>query len=105
MQACCQESAAIWKAGRIAGAHNSSDLPKGKKRGATYQIMKNRGLVAQKAKINRNPRVKKKEQYRKKVIARKGQVRDIRDSAEGAHYAGEVTGIKVNVARGRRIMN
>ena len=90
---------------RIAGAHNSADLPSGKKRGATYQIMKNRGLVAQKAKINRNPRVKKKEQYRKKVIARKGQVRDIRDSAEGAHYAGEATGIKVNVARGRRIMN
>ena len=61
--------------------------------------------VASKAKINRNPRVKKKEQYRRKVIARKGQVRDIRDSAEGAFYGGEATGIKVNVARGRKIQN
>jgi hypothetical protein len=29
------------------------------------QVLKNRGLVSHKAKINRNPRVKKREQYRK----------------------------------------
>jgi U3 small nucleolar RNA-associated protein 3 len=90
---------------RVAGTHTAADLPGDEKRAASYQIMKNRGLVASKAKINRNPRVKKKEQYRRKVIARKGQVRDIRDSAEGAFYGGEATGIKVNVARGRKIQN
>ncbi|KAL7555024.1 LOW QUALITY PROTEIN: hypothetical protein ACHAWF_018619 [Thalassiosira exigua] len=35
-------------------------------------IMKNRGLVAHKAKINRNPRVKKREQYRKALHSQKG---------------------------------
>ena len=58
---------------KVAGSH-LADLDDGVKRAASYQIMKNRGLVAHKAKINRNPRVKKKEQFRKATIARKGQV-------------------------------
>jgi len=41
-------------------------------------ILKNRGLVRHKAKINRNPRVKKREQYRKALIRRKGTVQEIR---------------------------
>jgi U3 small nucleolar RNA-associated protein 3 len=90
---------------RLAGAHTSTELAQGQKRAATYQIMKNRGLVAHKAKINRNPRVKKKEQFRKATIARKGQVRDIRDAGEGAHYGGESTGIRSNLTRSRKIEN
>jgi len=57
----------------VAGAH-AAELADGAKRAASYQIVKNRGLVAHKSKINRNPRVKKKEQFRKATIARKGQV-------------------------------
>ena len=64
--------------------------------------MKNRGLVAHKAKINRNPRVKKREQYRKALIRRKGAVREIRTD-EGHVYGGEATGIKSGISRSRKL--
>lgn len=64
-------------------------------------IMKNRGLVAHKAKINRNPRVKKREQYRKALIRRKGAVREMRTD-EGHVYAGESTGVKSGISRSRK---
>mmetsp|Transcript_942 Transcript_942/g.2002 ORF Transcript_942/g.2002 Transcript_942/m.2002 type:complete len:663 (+) Transcript_942:133-2121(+) len=66
-------------------------------------ILKNRGLVAHKAKINRNPRVKKREQYRKALIRRKGTVREVRDAAEGNEYGGEQTGIKTRISRSRKL--
>ncbi len=65
-------------------------------------IMKNRGLVAHKAKINRNPRVKKREQYRKALIRRKGAVREVRTD-EGHKYGGEQTGIKSGLSRSRKL--
>ena len=71
------------------------------KRAASYQIMKNRGLVAHKSKIHRNPRVKKRVQYRKALIRRKGQVQDVRRS-EAHGYGGEQTGIKTNLTRSRK---
>jgi len=77
------------------------DVEGGEKRGATYEIMKNRGLTAYKNKLNRNPRVKKREAYRKAVIRRKGQVRDVRDS-EAGNYGGEATGINARVVRSRK---
>jgi Sas10 C-terminal domain len=46
-------------------------------RGVSYEIIKNRGLTPHKSKLNRNPRVKKREAYRKAVIRRKGQVVDV----------------------------
>ena len=66
-------------------------------------ILKNRGLVAHKPKINRNPRVKKREQYRKALIRRKGAVREVRDAAEGNKYGGEETGIKSRISRSRKL--
>mmetsp|Transcript_21147 Transcript_21147/g.42989 ORF Transcript_21147/g.42989 Transcript_21147/m.42989 type:complete len:664 (+) Transcript_21147:132-2123(+) len=66
-------------------------------------ILKNRGLVAHKAKINRNPRVKKREQYRKALIRRKGAVREVRDAQEGNQYGGEQTGIKSRISRSRKL--
>merc|ERR1711976_492937 len=54
-------------------------------RSVGQMIMKNRGLVAHKAKINRNPRVKKREQYRKAIIRRKGAVRDVRTDEGHRH--------------------
>lgn len=47
----------------------------GIKRGASYSIIKNRGLTPHKNKLNRNPRAKKREAFRKATIRRKGQVR------------------------------
>ena len=45
------------------GSEMPEDLEQGERRAASYEIIKNRGLVAHKKKSNRNPRVKKKEQY------------------------------------------
>lgn len=65
-------------------------------------ILKNRGLVAHKAKVNRNPRVKKRLQYRKALIRRKGAVRELRTD-EGHKYGGEDTGIKSRITRSRKL--
>lgn len=75
-------------------------LGEGEKRGINHDILKNRGLTAYKSKLNRNPRVKKREAYRKAVIKRKGQVRDVRTSEAGS-YGGEATGINAKVVRVR----
>lgn len=88
----------------VSGSH-IKELDDTAKRATPYQIMKNRGLVAHKSKINRNPRVKKRKQFREATIRRKGQVRDIRDSAEGANYQGEATGIRTGISRSRAITN
>lgn len=71
-------------------------------RAVSRMIMKNRGLVPHKPKINRNPRVKKREQYRKAVIRRKGAVREVR-TEEADRYGGELTGIKTSLSRSRKL--
>jgi U3 small nucleolar RNA-associated protein 3 len=76
----------------------------GEKRAATYEIMKNKGLTPHRKKANRNPRVKKRLAYEKAVVRRKGQVREVISGA-AAHYGGELTGIKANIARSRKISN
>jgi U3 small nucleolar RNA-associated protein 3 len=88
----------------LASSDEDSDADENAKRGASYQIMKNKGLKAHKSKLNRNPRVKKRLQYRKAVIRRKGQVRDVR-VGEAGKYGGETTGIKSNLTRSRKIRN
>lgn len=52
--------------------------------------------------MNRNPRVKKREKYRKALISRKGAVREIR-TEEGHVYGGETTGIKSGISRSRKL--
>jgi U3 small nucleolar RNA-associated protein 3 len=71
-------------------------------RAVSRQILKNRGLVAHKSKLNRNPRVKKREQYRKALVRRKGAVREVRTN-EGHKYGGEETGIKSGLSRSRKL--
>ena len=75
------------------------------KRAATYEIMKNKGLTPHRKKANRNPRVKKKLQFNKALVARRGQIRDVNTSGvqTGTGYAGEQTGIKANLSRSRKI--
>jgi U3 small nucleolar RNA-associated protein 3 len=84
--------------------HNETveDGEDGDKRGANWTMMTNKGLTVQKKKINRNPRVKKREAYRKAVIRRKGQVRELR-TGEADQYGGETTGIRSDVTRGRKM--
>ncbi|KAF5908723.1 something about silencing protein 10, partial [Clarias magur] len=43
------------------------------KRGITYQMAKNKGLTPKRKKIDRNPRVKHREKFRRAKIRRKGQ--------------------------------
>lgn len=85
----------------LESSDDDSDLEDAK-RGASYEIIKNKGLKAHKSKLNRNPRVKKRMQFRKAVIRRKGQVRDVR-VGEASKYGGETTGIKANLTRSRKI--
>ena len=75
-----------------------------KKRAASYEMIKNRGLTPHRKKSNRNPRVKKREAYDKAIIRRRGQVRDV-ISGGGDSYGGESTGIKSSIAKSRKINN
>ncbi|KAG9482366.1 hypothetical protein GDO78_011188 [Eleutherodactylus coqui] len=67
------------------------------KRAITYQIAKNKGLTPKRKKIDRNPRVKHREKYRRAKIRRKGQVREVRK--EEVRYSGEISGIRAGVKK------
>ncbi|KAM8757148.1 something about silencing protein 10 [Acanthopagrus schlegelii] len=67
------------------------------KRGITYQMAKNKGLTPKRKKIDRNPRVKHKEKFRRAKIRRKGQVREVR--REETRYSGEMSGIRAGVKK------
>uniref|UniRef100_A0A182ML91 Sas10 C-terminal domain-containing protein n=1 Tax=Anopheles culicifacies TaxID=139723 RepID=A0A182ML91_9DIPT len=70
------------------------------KRKITYQMAKNKGLLARKRKNQRNIRVKNKMKFRKAMIRRKGSVRPVR--TETKRYTGE-TNIKPFVKRGIKL--
>nr|XP_033777701.1 something about silencing protein 10 isoform X2 [Geotrypetes seraphini] len=67
------------------------------KRAITYQIAKNKGLTPKRKKIDRNPRVKHREKFRRAKIRRKGQVREVRK--EESRYAGELSGIRAGLKK------
>ncbi|KFZ53080.1 Something about silencing protein 10, partial [Podiceps cristatus] len=72
-----------------------------KKRGVTYQMIKNKGLTPRRKKIDRNPRVKHREKFRQAKIRRKGQVREVQ--RELHRYAGELSGIRAGVKKSRKL--
>ncbi|NXS48688.1 SAS10 protein, partial [Balaeniceps rex] len=72
-----------------------------KKRGVTYQMIKNKGLTPRRRKIDRNPRVKHREKFRRAKIRRRGQVREVR--RELHRYAGELSGIRAGVKKSRKL--
>ncbi|CAL8338885.1 unnamed protein product [Lota lota] len=67
------------------------------KRKITYEMAKNKGLTPKRKKINRNPRVKHREKYRRAQIKRKGQVREVR--REETRYSGEHSGIRAGLKK------
>jgi len=67
------------------------------KRGITYEMAKNKGLVPVRKKEQRNPRVKHRMKYQKAKVRRKGQVRTPR--SEIKKYDGESYGIKSHVTK------
>lgn len=79
------------------------ELEDGSKRGATKDIIKNKGLRPHRKKEVQNPRKKYRNRFEDKEKRRKGTVREVRDGAAGAAYGGELTGIKANVTKGRRL--
>ncbi|KAJ5938090.1 hypothetical protein N7454_004432 [Penicillium verhagenii] len=69
------------------------------KRAITYQIEKNKGLMAKRNKDVRNPRVKKRKKYEEKK-KKLGSIRQIYKGGEGrGGYGGELTGIKKNLVK------
>ncbi|NWW49406.1 SAS10 protein, partial [Pedionomus torquatus] len=71
------------------------------KRGVTYQMIKNKGLTPRRKKIDRNPRVKHREKFRRAKIRRRGQVREVR--RELHRYSGEHSGIRAGVKKSRKL--
>ncbi|KAJ8400715.1 hypothetical protein AAFF_G00394840 [Aldrovandia affinis] len=67
------------------------------KRRITYQMAKNKGLTPKRKKIDRNPRVKHREKFRRAKIRRKGQVREVR--REEQRYSGEWSGIRAGIVK------
>uniref|UniRef100_A0A3B4BL52 Sas10 C-terminal domain-containing protein n=1 Tax=Periophthalmus magnuspinnatus TaxID=409849 RepID=A0A3B4BL52_9GOBI len=70
-----------------------------KRKGKTpeAEMAKNKGLTPKRKKIDRNPRVKHREKFRRAKIRRKGQVREVR--TEDKRYSGEVSGIRAGVKK------
>lgn len=65
-------------------------------RGATSKMLKNKGLIPKRAKINRNSRVKKREQYekaKKKVASMKSIYKGGQATLGHQEYSGEKSGI------------
>jgi U3 small nucleolar RNA-associated protein 3 len=83
-------------------AYKESQLEDGENRPASQKILKNRGLVPHRAKINRNPRLKKRVKYAKALKNRKGAVASIR-TGEVESYGGESSGIRKDIAKSRRL--
>jgi U3 small nucleolar RNA-associated protein 3 len=69
------------------------------KRAITYQIEKNKGLMAKRNKDSRNPRVKKRKKFEEKK-KKLGSIRQIYKGGESrGGYGGELTGIKKNLVK------
>nr|XP_039250276.1 something about silencing protein 10-like [Styela clava] len=77
-------------------ADNDDDETNGR-RAINYEIAKNKGLRQKRRKIDRNPRVKMRQKYRKAKIRRRGQVREYRPEIK--KYSGEASGIRIGLRK------
>lgn len=83
------------------GEQDDENIDQEERRQITYQIAKNKGLTPYRRKELRNPRVKNKNKYRKAVIRRKGQVRQVYKQTN--RYESEKFGINARVKKGIKI--
>ncbi|XP_055911342.1 something about silencing protein 10 [Eupeodes corollae] len=83
------------------GEEGEEDEGDAERRGITYQIAKNKGLMPHRKKELRNPRVKHRSKFRKALIRRKGAVRTVRKETQ--RYGGEMSGIKATTKKGIKI--
>ncbi|KAG0146767.1 hypothetical protein CROQUDRAFT_43831 [Cronartium quercuum f. sp. fusiforme G11] len=77
-------------------------------RQATRQILKNKGLTPKRAKVNRNPRVKKRlrfEKANKKISSQRPTYKSdlASKSREMNGYSGERSGVKVGIVKSRKL--
>ncbi|XP_043828325.1 something about silencing protein 10 [Dromiciops gliroides] len=77
------------------------DAEPGAKRAISYQMAKNKGLTPRRKKIDRNPRVKHREKFRRAKIRRRGQVPA--PLTEERKYCGEPSGIRAGVKKSIRL--
>jgi len=86
------------KEARMAAAHTEDELSADPKRGITYEMQKNKGIMLKKRKKGtQHARVKKRKQYDKALIRRRSQVPDVRP--EMVKYDGEKRGIRASTVR------
>ena len=71
-------------------------------RNINYDMMKAKGLTRKRKKIDRNPRVKLREKYRKALVKRKGKVQEVQEGPRG-RYGGEQTGLKTNTIKSQKL--
>lgn len=90
-----QEAKRAVREGRMAEFQETADAEG--KRALNFQILKNKGLTANKKNENRNARVKKRKKYEQAKKKLKS-VRAVYEQASGP-YQGEKTGIKKNLSR------
>lgn len=64
--------------------------------------MKNKGLTRKRKKIDRNPRVKLREKYRKALIKRKSKVQEFKEGPQ-SKYSGEKTGLKSGIIKSTKL--
>ena len=67
-------------------------------RNVNYTIMKSKGLTRKRKKIDRNPRVKHREKYRKALAKRKSRVQEFKEGPQ-AKYGGESSGFRAGIIR------
>ncbi|KAJ3298241.1 hypothetical protein HK104_010949 [Borealophlyctis nickersoniae] len=83
-------------------AYDENDFTDGAKRGASWQILANKGLTPHRPKKQRNARVKKREKY-EKAKKRLSSFRAVAvDKSKVGAYGGEATGIKKNISKSVR---
>ncbi|CAB1314684.1 unnamed protein product [Coregonus sp. 'balchen'] len=82
---------------KVKEAGDEEEVDPDAKRRISYQMAKNKGLTPKRKKIDRNPRVKHREKFRRAKIRRKGQVREVR--REETRYSGELSGIRAGVKK------
>ena len=76
------------------------------KRGATYEMIKNKGLTPHRKTLNRNPRVKKRVMYERAMNKRKSAGHNVVSAADlKGGYEGQKTGINARVVKSRKIGN